>query len=171
MDKDELEEVEDSELNDNQEEEQSSSGISESTTDVVFSGHAMISENGSILEESKRFTFENELLISDIDVLVVGEKNVIFLAQYDSLLERLLSQISVIEKFLLDVFNIPYKVIFLLKDEWEYEKKKYISNLKSSYKYSYIDEEVGVKDFNLDNKDDDIEKIISIFGDDVIKYK
>ena len=66
---------------------------------------------------------------------------------------------------------IPYKVVFLLKDEWEYEKKKYISNLKSSYKYSYIDEEVGVKDFNLDNKDDDIEKIISIFGDDVIKYK
>lgn len=110
-------------------------------------------------------------LISDIDVLVVGEKNVIFLAQYDSLLERLLSQISVIEKFLLDVFNIPYKVIFLLKDEWEYEKKKYINNLKSSYKYSYIDEEVGVKDLNLDNKDDDIEKIISIFGDDVIKYK
>lgn len=45
-----------------------SSGISESTTDVVFSGHAMISENGNILEESKRFTFDTELLIQDVDI-------------------------------------------------------------------------------------------------------
>ena len=34
-----------------------SSGISESTTDVVFSGHAMIAENGQILKESNRFQF------------------------------------------------------------------------------------------------------------------
>ena len=45
-----------------------SSGISESTTDVVFSGHAMIAENGTILEESNRFTFDTELLINDIDI-------------------------------------------------------------------------------------------------------
>ena len=32
-----------------------SSGIDESTTDVVFGGHAMIAENGSMLAESERF--------------------------------------------------------------------------------------------------------------------
>lgn len=45
-----------------------SCGINESSTDLVFSGHAMISENGTILEESKRFSFDNELIYTDIDV-------------------------------------------------------------------------------------------------------
>lgn len=45
-----------------------SSGISESTTDVVFSGHAMIAENGQILKESNRFQFDSELIIEDIDI-------------------------------------------------------------------------------------------------------
>jgi NAD+ synthase (glutamine-hydrolysing) len=45
-----------------------SCGINESTTDVVFSGHAMISENGNMLEESKRFNFDSELIYNDIDI-------------------------------------------------------------------------------------------------------
>ena len=107
-------------------------------------------------------------MMTDVEILVVGEKNVIFLAQYDSLLERLNSQFSLIEKLLLEVFNIPYKIVFLLNDEWEFERKKYISNLKSSIKYDYIEEDDIIS--SKDN-DDDIEKIISILGDDVIKYQ
>ena len=45
-----------------------SAGIGESTTDVVFSGHSMIAENGSLLEEGKRFDFESNLIITDIDI-------------------------------------------------------------------------------------------------------
>lgn len=45
-----------------------SSGVFESSSDVVFSGHALISENGAILTESKRFQFDSEMLIADIDV-------------------------------------------------------------------------------------------------------
>jgi len=45
-----------------------SSGIGESTTDVVFSGHAMIAENGSILKENNRFEFNSNTIIMDIDV-------------------------------------------------------------------------------------------------------
>ncbi len=41
-------------------------GDGESTTDMVFSGHNIIAENGSILAESK--LFENGLIYSDIDV-------------------------------------------------------------------------------------------------------
>lgn len=44
----------------------SDAGDGESTTDLVFSGHNIIAENGSILAESK--LFENGLLYSDIDV-------------------------------------------------------------------------------------------------------
>ncbi len=41
-------------------------GEGESTTDVVFSSHNMICENGAILSESKRFT--NGMAITEIDV-------------------------------------------------------------------------------------------------------
>lgn len=45
-----------------------SCGFGESTTDLVFSGSALIAENGVILAESKRFSLEEQLIISDIDV-------------------------------------------------------------------------------------------------------
>jgi NAD+ synthase (glutamine-hydrolysing) len=45
-----------------------SSGIYESTTDVVFSGHAMIAENGGILAESERFSYDEQLILSEIDI-------------------------------------------------------------------------------------------------------
>ncbi len=41
-------------------------GEGESTQDVVYSGHHMICENGSVLAEAKRFT--NEIIYGDIDV-------------------------------------------------------------------------------------------------------
>ncbi|MBQ6464148.1 MAG: NAD(+) synthase [Pseudobutyrivibrio sp.] len=41
-------------------------GVGESTQDMVFAGHNIISENGTILAESK--LFENEMIIADIDV-------------------------------------------------------------------------------------------------------
>lgn len=46
----------------------SSSGVNESTTDLVFSGYAAISENGSMLAENKRFDFSTNHVISDVDV-------------------------------------------------------------------------------------------------------
>lgn len=45
----------------------SSSGIGESTQDTVFSGHSIICENGSILNEGERFSKDNSLIIADID--------------------------------------------------------------------------------------------------------
>ncbi|WP_234118862.1 NAD(+) synthase [Clostridium hydrogenum] len=45
-----------------------SSGVFESTTDLVFSGHLIIAENGSILNENKRFQRDNEVLTSIVDI-------------------------------------------------------------------------------------------------------
>lgn len=47
-----------------------SAGDGESTTDLVFSGHNLIAENGIVLKESK--LFENELTISEIDVKLLA---------------------------------------------------------------------------------------------------
>ena len=45
-----------------------SAGVHESTTDMVFSGHLMIAENGSMLTESKPFSRETEIVYADVDV-------------------------------------------------------------------------------------------------------
>jgi NAD+ synthase (glutamine-hydrolysing) len=44
------------------------SGVGESSTDLVFGGHAIIAENGVLLAESQRFLREDALLVSDIDL-------------------------------------------------------------------------------------------------------
>ncbi|MBR2432427.1 MAG: NAD(+) synthase [Clostridia bacterium] len=43
-------------------------GEGESTTDLVFSGHSLIAENGTILAEREPFDFGSKLLITDIDL-------------------------------------------------------------------------------------------------------
>ncbi|MDR2286585.1 MAG: NAD(+) synthase [Prevotellaceae bacterium] len=45
----------------------SGSGWGESTTDTVFSGNAMIFENGVMLNEAERFSFDEQIVVSDID--------------------------------------------------------------------------------------------------------
>lgn len=45
-----------------------SSGPNESTTDLVFGGHALICEYGSLLAQTERFSFEEKMIISDIDI-------------------------------------------------------------------------------------------------------
>ena len=46
----------------------SSCGFGESTTDVVFAGNGLIYENGTLIAESKRFSLEEQLIVTEIDV-------------------------------------------------------------------------------------------------------
>lgn len=45
-----------------------SCGVHESTTDVVFSGHQMIAENGGIVAEAKRFQRDDVMQFADVDI-------------------------------------------------------------------------------------------------------
>jgi len=45
-----------------------SSGVFESSTDLLFSGHLLISENGLLLKENDRFQRENEIITSIVDI-------------------------------------------------------------------------------------------------------
>lgn len=46
----------------------SSAGADESTTDLVFSGHGMICENGSVLGENEKLIDNDYLLVRDVDM-------------------------------------------------------------------------------------------------------
>ncbi len=43
-------------------------GPGESSTDVVFSGHCLIAENGTLLAESERFRFDSQQVCADLDL-------------------------------------------------------------------------------------------------------
>lgn len=42
-------------------------GCGESSTDLVFSGNALIYENGALLNEAERFSFSEQMIIADVD--------------------------------------------------------------------------------------------------------
>ena len=113
-------------------------------------------------------------MMNDIEVLVVGKENIIFLAQYNSLLDRLYSQIHLIESLLQEVFEISYKIVFLLKDEWNFERDRYKMNRKQGKKYEYIvEEELVMNQGNSEQSSlmkEDLDKISSILGNDVISF-
>ncbi len=45
-----------------------SAGPGESSTDLVFSGHSLIAENGQVLAETQRFSFSTQVAMCDIDL-------------------------------------------------------------------------------------------------------
>ena len=73
-------------------------GDGESTTDVVFGGHNIIAENGTILKEANRFA--NEMIVSEIDIfrlLSERRKNTTFQTTEERHLPKVLFHISVEE--------------------------------------------------------------------------
>ncbi|MDD3801225.1 MAG: NAD(+) synthase [Desulfuromonas thiophila] len=51
-----------------------SAGPGESSTDLVFSGHSLVAENGHLLAESERFSFDSQLLCVDVDVELLQQE-------------------------------------------------------------------------------------------------
>ncbi|MEX2288091.1 MAG: NAD(+) synthase [Planctomycetaceae bacterium] len=51
-------------------------GPGESSTDVVYSGHSMIAENGLLLAETERFRFETSFVTSTIDVERLAQERI-----------------------------------------------------------------------------------------------
>ena len=65
-----------------------SAGAMESTKDVVFSGHCLVYENGTLLVENERFSFEDSISYADIDmnkIAVERRKNTTFSNQHSSI--------------------------------------------------------------------------------------
>ena len=46
----------------------SSAGVGESTTDMVYGGHAIISEYGKVLAQNERFIAESQLIVTEFDI-------------------------------------------------------------------------------------------------------
>ena len=80
-------------------------GEGESTTDLVFGGHNIIAENGTILKESSRYV--NEIIYSEIDLQrIIGErrKNTTFQPLDEETLVRVLFTVEETKTFLTRTF-------------------------------------------------------------------
>ncbi|MEE3343503.1 MAG: DNA polymerase III subunit gamma/tau [Bacilli bacterium] len=109
--------------------------------------------------------------IDDMEVLVVGNNNVIFKVNYDSLIDRVYDYLDEFESLLKEVYNNEYRVIIITSDEWKFEKDNYVSNIKKGYKYTYIDEVDNNDSISKQAKNTDLDKVIDLLGDDVIVYE
>ncbi len=101
----------------------SSSGVGESTTDMVFGGDAIICEYGSLVAKSERFNMDNQLIIADIDLqklkyLRVSEGS---FTDFDTFNTRVvnLSKVPKIEK--LNRYIDPFP--FVPNNKYEKEKR------------------------------------------------
>ncbi len=65
-----------------------SSGYGESTTDLVFSGSAVIAENGTVLQQSKQFCMDSQMVIADIDLEALDNERRINGSFTDSMLQH-----------------------------------------------------------------------------------
>jgi NAD+ synthase (glutamine-hydrolysing) len=74
-----------------------SSGVHESTTDVVFGGHALIAENGSLLCESERFRRDSHMIISELDIQRIQNNRIKNTSYMDGVSKR-------------DLRKIPFKL-------------------------------------------------------------
>jgi len=53
-----------------------SCGPNESTSDLIFSGHCLIAENGIIMAENERLAFNSQLIASDIDIQKLANERI-----------------------------------------------------------------------------------------------
>ncbi|MDE7105562.1 MAG: NAD(+) synthase [Anaeroplasmataceae bacterium] len=97
-----------------------SSGISESTTDLVFSGHAMIAEPNGEIKENKRFSFESSIIYQDVDV---------FRIMHDRLIRPTVEGIFKDTTFLHTAFHLTVKENTLCK---KYTKTPFVTQDKEA---------------------------------------
>lgn len=101
-----------------------SAGFGESTTDLAWDGHGMISENGVLLAETKRFSYHPQLALSDIDLDHLTQDRM----RQNSFSEAIQRHRETIDKFRVVRFsvNLPVKGQILL--ERPYERFPYVSS-------------------------------------------
>ena len=55
----------------------SSSGMGESAAETIFGGDGIIAEYGSLLARTKKFSFEEQIISSDVDLQKIDRKSVV----------------------------------------------------------------------------------------------
>ena len=93
----------------------SSSGVGESTTDLVYGGHAIIAENGTIINESNRFVESNQLTISDVNIDNLIHDRIVTTTYSNPMPGNSITDGSKYTRWLMDATNYPDRNLTLLR--------------------------------------------------------
>ena len=117
----------------------------------------------------------NVSFLLDGSICAVGDKNFIYAFHYPSLVNRANDMYSSLMDTLKNLLDIDYDIAFLSDEEWNKEKKKYISKLKSGEKYVWIEAEPRKVEKNKKKKEENDNKDElspdDIFGQDLVEYE
>ena len=110
----------------------------------------------------------------DSTVCVVGEKDIIIAADFESVVDNACRNLTKLELLFNLVMGKFYNLAFVLTDEWNVLRDKYVSDVKSGKKYNYIEPNVENDDIIV-NETSDLPDVVSeandIFGDDIVEIK
>ena len=111
----------------------------------------------------------------DSTVEVVGEKDVIISADYDSIVDNGNRNITKLELLFNLVMGRSYNIVFILTDEWHKLKDKYVSDIKEGKKYNYIEHSFKNNVIIDEKSTGDIPEALktaqSVFGNDIVEIK
>ena len=176
-----------------QEKETEINKINKQTFDInkIRINNALALANKNLLEDLKicwinlsDYLYNKEFgsvvsFLIDGNVRVVGEKDVIISFKYDSTLENALLNISKIESLLYLIVNKNYKVSFVLDDEWEQIKNKFILDKKNGITYTYKEENMLEKPQESEKYDkieskeapESLKDAVDLFGQDFVEIQ
>ena len=106
---------------------------------------------------------------------VVGEKDVILSADYDSIIDNGNRNIAKLELLFNLVMGKSYNIVFVLTDEWHKLRDKYVSDIKEGKKYNYIEHSLENNVIIDEKPSGDVPEVLktaqSVFGNDIVEIK
>lgn len=106
---------------------------------------------------------------------VVGEKDVILSADYDSIIDNGNRNIAKLELLFNLVMGKSYNIVFVLTDEWHILREKYVSDIKEGKKYNYIEHSLENNVIIDEKPSGDVPEVLktaqSVFGNDIVEIK
>ena len=110
----------------------------------------------------------------DSSVQVVGEKDVIISVSYSSVVDNACQNIAKLELLFNLVMGKFYNLAFVIDEEWNVLKDKYISDVKSGKIYKYIEPNMEKNDI-IEEIPNDVSDVVTtakdVFGNDIVEIK
>ena len=109
-------------------------------------------------------------LLKDCNIVVGSKKYIILESNTLSIVDRINSNLEIVEKLFEKLFNYKVYVVAVDSNKWINIKNKYISDLKNGIKYYVKDINSNVNNNGIDNSSS-IDDLIDLVGENVIEYK
>lgn len=108
--------------------------------------------------------------LADGKIRAVGEGEIILSFGYDSMVNRGINLIDMVQKLLEMIYNKQYDVAFITDSEWNEIKQEYVKNIKEGIKYEYvpIEHEIKTSKQPTKKKQTITDQAIELFGDNVV---